>query len=247
MKDFPRFLAKLTEIIEEEIPESEQIIGDDSDSYIPHMHRTMNIPGFSKAPVSITEKLTGTFPSLRNLNLEYDEQDDYIVKRLDRDWQFGPYADLYRRMSAVDPETAATYKHGGVSIADTAILANQENDRLVECLSPYLPAYLFKQFEDDLHCFEIKAPDVLLAFFNNFVFDTFRDFGYRDPAINIEEEFVNMIQVEGNQVSIVFPTLNAILQSANCGQLLIAGHNEADLAKLLTILEPAGKFVDFAA
>lgn len=236
------FLSGLIDLVKEHMSD----VNDGDDDGLPHLHRSLNIPGFTKllpeAIAIITEQLPKIDPDLPYDN-EHAQVQAYQSKRFDRDYNLGPYADLYRRVAAVDPESAPTFKHGGVLVADSAKLAEQQNEHIAEILSPHLPAYIFKQdYADQTFGFEVSSREALLALLNNHVYYTYKDFGYRDPVATDEESFNNLLLGFSSHINILFPKLGGLLHLGNCGQIYIGAEDIERLTSLENLLQPAGAF-----
>ncbi len=241
------FMDELTAILEEVLEDEGKNDGNEElDSYIPHLYRSLTEPGFVRLDLHRIPSLTGKIQRADpNLASDLDDgQSCYVAKRLKRSWSFGAYTDLYRRMSAVDPETAASFKYDGVSIADVARVAEQESEQLAACLGAHLPAYVFKDLEEEIVGYEVTSPEILHALLSNSVYYNFSEFGYRDPAQSAEEEFINHLLVYGEQISIHFPSLGGMLHLGNCGQVFIAADSQDQLEQLALIVKPVGELVD---
>jgi hypothetical protein len=237
------FLSELMSMVKEHLNDDSE----DGDSEFPHLHRTLNTSGFSKLSPEAIAELTARIPKI-DPDLPYDNEHAavqvYKGKRFNRDYNLGPQADLYRRVAAVDPESAPTFKQGGVLVADAAKLAEQQGERIAECLAPYLPAYIFKQdYANQTFGFEVSNREALLALLNNHVYFTFKDFGYRDPETTVEESFINLLLGFTSHINVVFPELGGFVHLGNCGQIFIGAEDDERLANLESLLQPAGEFV----
>lgn len=212
---------------------------------LPSMHLSLNTPGFTQITEDETNKIAESLPAINPEIDEYEEENTYLFKRLNRDRCFFAYAESYKKLNALDPELAKTQKFRGVLVADAAQHAEQENKQITELLSPFLPAYVLKQdYQDNTHGFSVASSEALYALINNAMYATFGDYGYRDPEDTVQTVFTNLLLSYESDFCIILPKLNAVLHTGICGQLFVGATSEQDLKNILEILSSVGDFVD---
>ena len=238
----------LMNFVKDELAGEQESEGQGDEEELPCLHRSLNVPGFAKLSPETTALVAKDLPKIDPelpWDIETSKKPAYQGKRFARDPMLGAYADLYKRLVGVDPDSAATFKYDGVLVADAAKTADSENRRISEGLASFLPAYVLKQnYDDETFGFEVTTEDALFALLNNHVYDTFKDFGYRDPEETAQESFINLLLGFTSRINIVFPTLNGLVHLGDCGQLFIGAADVESLAALEGLLKSAGQFVD---
>lgn len=235
------FKKAMLEAIAEARRELENGIADHEREF-PHFHMSLDIPGFTKASKKVAGELMVQFPDLDELDLQYENK--LTVKRVNRPLSLGAFALLYRQISAVDPDTAATKKHKGISLKDLSESAERQNANLVRCLGPYLPAYLYKNaYDEGQLCFKIATKDALRSLLNNFLYSTLEDCEASDNPRNAEDKLIDAVLSYGNLSGIAFPKLDCVMQPGDCAQLYFAG-SPSSMENVKEVISPAAKLVD---
>ena len=227
--------------------EINKVLNDDGqdgrDEELPPFHRPLNAKGFTRLPAEEAAALAEQLPVVDPSCNGWDGKEDPVclIKRLDRDRKLSCSLEIFRKMSYFEPKAVPTLKFRGKLVAEAAKFAEQQNQQLVQLLSPHLPAYILKRSHDNIIAFKVASADALHALLNNAMYETYQDLCESDAEGDPEASFINFMIGDDSTFNLQLPTLGGHLhQSAD--QVFIGATSEEGLQKLEDLLKPVGTF-----